>query len=146
VRRDIETLVESAPQAAWTNAVHGDGWDARELLSHMASTSGVANFILMLAEGPAGAAGGGGAYDIDQFNAQQVAMRAGRSVAELLDEVRANIARDIAAVENASDELLAKRFRAPWDVEGPVAEVIVESLRRHFRGHLEELAAVLQRR
>lgn len=57
--------------------------------------------------------GGGGGYDIDQFNAQQVAMRAERTVAELLDEVRSNLARDIAAVEKAPDEALAKRFRAP---------------------------------
>ena len=143
VRRDLEALVDSAPAAAWARVVHGDGWDARQLLSHMASTSGVANFILMLAQGPAGAAGGGGTFDNDQFNAQQVAMRADRSVSELLDEVRSNIARDIAAVERAPDELLAKEFRTPWEAEGPVADVIVESLRRHFRGHLDELATAL---
>ena len=142
VRRDLEALVDSAPTAAWAKLAHSDGWDARQLLCHMASTSGVANFILMLAQGPAGAAGGG-AYDIDQFNAQQVAMRAGRSASELLDEVRSNIARDIAAVESAQDELLSKHYRAPWEAEGPVADVIVESLRRHFRGHLAELATAL---
>lgn len=144
VRRDVEKLVESTPAAAWANAVYGNGWDARQLLSHMASTSGVANFILMMAQGPAGAAGGGGAYDIDQFNAQQVAMRAERTVAELLDEIRSNLSRDIGAVEKAPEGLLSKQFKVPWDVEGPVADVIVESLRRHFRGHLAELAAALR--
>ncbi len=67
-----------------------------------------------------------------------------RTVAELLDEVRSNLARDIAAVEKAPDELLSKQFKAPWDVEGPVADVIVEHLKRHFRGHLAELAAALR--
>src|SRR5574341_490117 len=142
VRQDLTQLVDSAPAAAWAKPAHSDGWDARQLLSHMASTSGVANFILTLAQGPAGAAGGG-AYDIDQFNTQQVAMRADRSASELLDEVRSNIARDIAAVEKAPDGLLSKHFKTPWDIDGPVADVIVESLRRHFRGHLDELAAAL---
>lgn len=144
VRGDLENLVKSAPADAWANPAHSDGWDARQLLSHIASTGGVANFTLMLARGPAGAATAGGSYDIDQFNAQQVAMRAERTVAEILDELRANLARDLAAVEKAPDELLSKHFKTPWDVEGSVAEVIIESLRRHLRGHLSELAAALQ--
>ena len=143
VRSDVEKLVGLTPETAWANAVHDNGWNARQLLSHITSTSGVANYLLMMAQGPAGAEGGGGGYDIDQFNAQQVAMRAERTVPELLDEVRSNLACDIAAVEKASDELLAKNFKAPWDVEGSVADVIVESLRRHFRGHLAELAATV---
>lgn len=144
VRGDVDELVGTAPAGAWANPAHSGGWDARQLLSHMASTGGVANFTLMLARGPAGATAAGGSYDIDQFNAQQVAMRAERTVAEILDELRANIARDIAGVEKAPDELLAKHFKTPWDVEGSVAEVIIESLRRHFRGHLAELAAALR--
>ncbi len=145
IRRDVEKLVESAPSPAWVKAVYSDGWNARQLLSHMASTSGVANFVLMLAQAPAGAGfPGGGAFDNDTFNAQQVGMRAERTTAELLDEIRGNLARDMAAVESAPEELLSKPFKAPWDVEGPVANVIVESLRRHFRGHLAELAAALK--
>jgi len=146
VRSDVDRLVAATPAGAWAKVVYGGGWDARQLLSHMASTSGVANFILMMAQGPAGAAGGGGGYDIDQFNAQQGAMRAERTVAELLDEIRSNLARDIAAVEKAPEELMSRAFKAPWDVEGPVADVIVASLRGHFRGHLAELATALQLR
>lgn len=140
-RREAERLVETAPAEAWTGIVYEDGWNARQLLAHMASTSGVASFLLMMARSPAG--GGMAGFDNDRFNAEQVAMREGRSPADLLDEIRANIARDIAAVEGAPDDLLFKHYQAPWDAEGPLADVIVESPNRHWRGHLDELAAAL---
>jgi hypothetical protein len=144
---DVERLVEAAPVGAWTRGVSENGWNAKQVLGHLAAMSGVANFVMMMAN--RGGMGGGGAFDIDQFNAQQTAMRESKTPADLLDEIRGNFTRDAGAVEKAPDDLLFKHYKAPWDVEGAavegtVADVIVGSLRRHYRGHLAELAAALK--
>ena len=69
--------------------------------------------------------------------------REGKLLAELLDELRANSERSIAAVEAAPDELLAAHFRAPWGTEGSLADVIIESMRGHVGTHLAELRAAV---
>lgn len=148
VRSDVERLVEATPEGAWTRGVYENGWNAKQVLGHLAAMSGVANFVMMMAQASAGGMGGGGAFNIDQFNAQQTAMRESKTPADLLDEIRGNFMRDAGAVEAASDELLFKHYRAPWDVEGAavegtVADVIVGSLKGHYRGHLDELAAAV---
>jgi len=151
LRGDVERLVEVTPEGAWTRGVYENGWNAKQVLGHLAAMSGVANFVMMMAQAPNAGMGGGGAFDIDQFNAQQTAMREGKTPADLLDEIRGNFTRDVSAVEKAPDDLLFKHYKAPWDVEGKavegtVADVIVGSLKGHYRGHLTELAAELVRR
>jgi len=142
LRDDLIALAEGASDSAWSAPTYEDGWTAREVLSHIASTSGAANFILMMARaGPSGA--GGAAFDNDAFNRPQVAMRAERTVAQVLDEIRSNIQRDVQAVQSAPGDLLQQHFRAPWDVEGTVAEVIVTSVNGHLGGHVADLRGAL---
>lgn len=137
-RDQVSALVESAPEGAWRNATY-EGWTCRDLLSHIASTSGPASFVLTLARVGAPGGSGAGGFDQDEFNRQQVAMRAERSVADVLNEIRSNIQRDIQAVEAAPEELLEKQFTAPWGVEGTVAEVIIASLTGHLGMHIADL-------
>ncbi len=145
VRKRIEDAAASVPMDDWNSGVYEGGWTAKQLLAHIASTSGVANFLLAMAklpESPGGApASDRDAFDRqnDEFNTQQVAMRAGQSVEELQDEISSNILRDIQAVQAAPEELIAKHYRAPWGVEGTVGEVIVASLRGHLGTHVADL-------
>jgi hypothetical protein len=62
---------------------------------------------------------GGGEFDQDAFNAQQVALRASKSVQEVADEICGNLDSDIAAVGKAPEDLLAKHYRAPWRLRAP---------------------------
>ena len=82
----------------------------------------------------------GADFDIDTFNAQQVAARQEKPIPEVLEEVRGNCQRDVESVQNAPDDLLAQHFRAPWGVEGPLAEVIVGSIEEHLMMHVRDLA------
>ncbi len=116
------------------------GWNARQLLCHLADDN-VTAFLLALAQRPELAAGVGEGFDLDVFNSQQVALRADKSVDELLEEIRRNIDRDVRAVRNASDELLQAHFRAPWGAEGSLGEVIVVSLTEHVEEHLADLSS-----
>jgi len=136
---EVEKLVSSAAESAWSKPAYEQGWNARQLLCHIASTSGVAGFLVGMAKAP-GAGGIGADFDIDAFNTQQVAARQDKPIAEVLEEVRGNCQRDIESVQNAPDDLLAQHFRAPWGVEGPLGDVIVGSIEGHFMMHVRDLA------
>lgn len=141
IRSEIDEVASGVDAEAWSAQTYEDGWTARDLLSHIASTSGTAHFILMLAN-----VGGGGPpadFDNDAFNRDQVALRAEKIVDEVLDEIRSNLQRDIQEIEAAPDELLGKHFVAPWGIEGDVAGVIVESANGHLGGHIADLRGSL---
>jgi hypothetical protein len=135
----LEEAVAAVPAGAWSAGIYEGGWNARQVLSHIASTSGSAWFVLDLARSESPAMPGGGAFDADEFNQMQVQMRAGKSPEDLVSEINSNLQRGIDAVQAADDALIEKHFRAPWDIEGPVGEVIVRSFREHLGMHLEDL-------
>ncbi|HEV8574076.1 MAG TPA: maleylpyruvate isomerase N-terminal domain-containing protein [Dehalococcoidia bacterium] len=140
LQAEIEQAVSALPEQAWTAGVYEGGWNARELLAHIASMSGPAGFILNLAKAPAGSGVGAPAgFNIDDFNRQQVSAREGKSPADFVSEIKTNFERDMNAVRDAPDYLLTKHFRAPWDVEGEVGDVIVMSLEGHLGMHLADL-------
>jgi hypothetical protein len=138
-RAQAEKAVQSMPDAGWTAGVYESGWNARELLCHMASSSGVARFLLSMAQSPRASGGAGAPFDIDAFNAQEVARRQAKSVGELLAELSEGMKKDAAAVETAPEEVLQKHFRAPWGAEGRLADVIGDSVKGHLGGHLDDL-------
>ncbi len=138
-QEEVEKLVSSAAESAWSKPVYEQGWNAKQLLCHIASTSGAARFLIGMAKAP-GSGGMGADFDIDAFNAQQVAARKAKPITEVLEEVRGNCQRDIESIKNTADDLLAQHFRAPWGVEGPLADVIVISIEGHLMMHVRDLA------
>ena len=137
IRDQIAAAVEEMPADGWTANVYESGWNKRQLLYHIASTSGVASFVLATSKLPKQS--GGEPFDNDAFNRDQVALREGRSPADVLDEIRSNIQRDIQAIEKASDEDLQRTWSAPWGMEGTVAEIIIAAVDGHLGAHLEDL-------
>jgi len=87
-----------------------------------------------------GSRGMGADFDVDAWNAQAVAARQDKPITEVLEEVRGSCQRDIESVQNAPDGLLAQHYRAPWGVEGPLADVIVGSIEGHLMMHVRDLA------
>ncbi|TMB69811.1 MAG: hypothetical protein E6J43_03550 [Chloroflexi bacterium] len=142
LRAEIEEAVSAMPEDGWSKCVYESGWNAYQLLSHIASMSGTGGFVLNLARMPSAPSLGAG-FDEDGFNARLVAEREGRSTSELVGEIGANFARDVAAIRAAPEEVLTKQFRAPWGVEGEVADVIIESLQGHLGLHLADLRSAI---
>ena len=141
-RTELEEIVADMPESAWTAPVYENGWNAKQLLCHIASTSGVAGFVLTLAASPSGAGGGGaGSYNVDDFNRQQVAARQEKTVSELLSEAQSTFERDNALIGQTEEGVFGRRFRAPWGIEGSVADVIVGSVRDHLEAHMSDLRA-----
>ena len=94
VQREVERLVSAAPESAWSKPAYEQGWNARQLLCHIASTSGAAGFLIGMAKAP-GAGGMGADFDVDAWNVQAVAARQDKPIAEILEELSGNCQRDI---------------------------------------------------
>ncbi len=138
-QRAVEELASSTPESAWSKGAYEQGWNAKELLCHIASTSGVAGFLVMMAKSP-GSGGMGADFDVDAWNAQAVAARRDKSITEIVEEMRGNCQRDIESVESVADDLLAQQFKPPWGEEGPLGDVIVSSIEEHTMMHVRDLA------
>jgi len=136
---EVEQVATALEDAAWSKGVYENGWNAKQLLCHVVESPGVAAFLAGLAQAPAGSGGMPAGFDIDAWNGQRVAALEGKSVSDLLAELRANTERNIAAVQSAPDDLLAKHVKAPWDVEGSLGDVIQQSVREHAATHLADL-------
>jgi hypothetical protein len=141
-RAELDRVVFSAGEEGWSKPAY-EGWTARELLSHVAASCGAAGFLLGMARSP-GATFSASDEDNDRFNAIQVAQRAGKTVAEVVDEARGHLNADIERVSAAPEELLSSHYRAPWGIEGALADVILDSLREHLMMHLRALAAAVE--
>jgi hypothetical protein len=123
-------------EADWARAVDFDGWKNKEVLAHVA---GVGAIVIPMVNGVAGAPAGvdaGAAVDIDALNAGIVAQRAGKSAAELADEVATSYSGVVEFLKTAPDDLLNKpvTFRGYKDV--PVSDVIMRMVVLHGLGHI----------
>lgn len=145
-RTAAEELVATLPQSEWERGVYENGWNAKQILAHLASTAGIASFVLTLARsGPVVSRREGDSdFDNDAFNAQQVAAREKKTVGALLNEIRDTLHRDKQVVTAAPDQLLASHYEAPWGEKGTVAYVIADSFNRHLGGHVDDLKAAVR--
>jgi uncharacterized protein (TIGR03083 family) len=117
------------------------GWTVKQLLCHLASTSGSGAFFIMMAQSGQGMGAG---FDIDRWNAEQVAARQDRPVEEIVAEFRAGHESSIKAVESAADDLLAKQVP---DFSGgmlALADLVKGSATDHEASHLDDLEKALR--
>jgi len=139
-QKETETVATSLPDSAWSKGVYEHGWNAKQLFCHLSESSGVAGFLIGMARTRlAAGVGGGEPMDIDAWNARQVSALQDKPVSELLDHLRSRCERDIASVQAAPDDLLARPIKTPWGAEGAVGDIIVQSVREHGGMHLADL-------
>ncbi len=136
----------------WTKTTYEQGWNVKQAYCHLAGTTAGVPFMIALAANPrpprGGAGGDGGteaAFDIDAWNAREVAEREGKPIEEILAELKTGHENSVKAVQATSDELLAKEFRAPWGLVAPLGDVLMEMVNGHDRGHLTDIEKAVQR-
>ena len=135
-----------------------NGWNARQILAHVASIEWTYPRLIDIARGadapttektpevrrtePQDASGvatrtarGG----IMGYNDRQVEKRAEVPVADLVEEFEKNRAATIAAVESADDALMQREIRSAGGITGPLAGVINAVAVLHVRGHLNDI-------
>jgi hypothetical protein len=123
-----------------------NGWNAREILAHIASIEWTYPRLIDLAtsprppetksqEPPTRTAKGG----ITSYNDRQVAKRAGLSVTELLEEFRRNRETLIKTVEDTDEEAFQKEVRSSGGFVGPLSQVLQWVAVDHVRMHLHDI-------
>lgn len=138
----LPEVVGAIGEAELERGVYENGWSARQLLAHLAAIEWTYPRLIEQAQQPAAPRSvgvGGGGFDMDAYNARQVAKRAEAAVAELLEEFGRNRAATIEAVAGAEDALLAQRTRSAGGVEGTLLEVLIGVTVGHVREHLSDL-------
>jgi hypothetical protein len=134
--------LRSLPQVAFEEGRYENGWNARQILAHLAAIEWTYPRLLELAAAaPAtGDPGGGQARGgMDAYNARQVEKRANASVGELLDELERNRAALVAAIETADPALLTAPIRSAGGRTGTVAQVLRDVAIAHVSGHLADI-------
>jgi pimeloyl-ACP methyl ester carboxylesterase len=141
---ELATLAREAAavDGDWRRPVHGDGegWEARDLLAHLASTQSSLGAVVT-AE-PRAADGDGSRsrpFDPDRWNASQVARRQDRSPAELRSELQ----KGSAALHGALMRVDLDRQVAIGPFAGRPVREVMELMAAHQRDHLEVLQRAL---
>src|SRR3990172_12567705 len=107
-----EKIAGRLSPADWQKTVYERGWTVRQAYCHLAAMGGAVPFFISMATSPeppaGGGGGGGGGFDVDAWNAQQVAGRQDKPIEEILGELKAGHENSIKTVEGTSEELLVK--------------------------------------
>ncbi len=151
--------LRALPAEEFEQGRYENGWNARQILAHVASIEWTYPRLMEIArQTPVNATGetpadvrrtepGEGGLPtrtaqggIDTYNQRQVDKRAQASVAALLAEFQKNRAATIAAVEGADEALLGTPIRSAGGVTGALASVIQAVAVLHVRGHVSDIA------
>src|SRR5438552_2937639 len=154
------------PEGVWQQGRYENGWNARQILAHVASIEWTYPRLIDLAKQPpevqptslqqatsaapqqhaagapqsAQAAGSarmtGG---VNSYNDRQVEKRADASLADLIAEFEKNRAATIAAVEAADEPLFDAPIRSAGGISGTLSDVMNAIAIEHVRGHVADI-------
>jgi hypothetical protein len=138
-------VVRAHPVEALEEGRYENGWNARQILAHVAAIEWTYPRLLEIpaaarsaptGEPPTRAAQGG----IDAYNARQVEKREGVPVEELIAEFARNRKATIAAVAAADEALFAQPIRSAGGRTGPLGLVFEEVAVGHVLQHGRDIA------
>jgi hypothetical protein len=136
VVQEARRLASALTEGQWEKTVDFDGWKNREVLAHVAATGGIViPFMGGMAQAPEGS-NAGASVNIDELNATLVAQRAGKSAADLADEVKTAYGAVIEWVRGAPDDLLAKKMTFGGYVDVPISDLLVRMVVLHGLAHV----------
>lgn len=140
----LPELVGAIGEAELARGVYENGWNARQLLAHLAAIEWTYPRLIERAAAAGGSDGSdsssGGTFDMDAYNERQVARRAEAGIGALLEEFGRNRAATIEAVAAADGALLSQSTRSAGGVEGTLLEVLIGVTVGHVREHIADLA------
>jgi hypothetical protein len=143
-RGEVLDQLQKMPAVEFEQGRYENGWNARQILAHLASIEWTYPRLIDIARGvepkkkpdaPSKPSSGG----IVSYNDRQVAKREGLSVDELLEEFERNREATIKAVGEAEEELLTKEVRTAGGFEGPLTQVMQWVAVDHVRAHLADI-------
>ena len=118
-------------------------WSVRDALCHLAARANPLPLIAMVSA-MLEAEGEPPAIDPDAQNAAQIAERADKSAAEILDEMHAAYEEAIAGIATLDDDTLGKGLKLPgMENEIQMSDLVVMSMGMHVDSHLGDVEAAL---
>lgn len=156
----VETTLRAMPADAFERGAYENGWNARQILAHVASMEWTYPRLLEVAhaasqpEAPASAAdpapkpqrleraseaAATSGTPMDSYNDRQVAKRVDASVGDLLDEFAKNRAALIAAIDDADESLFDVQITSAGGARGPMSGVLRYVAIEHVAGHLRDI-------
>jgi hypothetical protein len=134
--QESKRLSASLTPDQWAKVVDLDGWKNQEVLAHISS---IGTVVVPMAGGFVNAAPGADALagaNIDAMNAAFVSARAGKSAADLADEVATSYAGVIEFVRGTADDVLAKKVTAMGYKDVPLSDVLMRMVVMHGIAHI----------
>lgn len=140
-RRDLLAAVEEIGSAGATRPTANPGWTVCDVLAHLAGAElGHQRVIRALLAGQPGEIDG---FDLDAFNAADVAARRGASLAELLAELDRNRAATLALLDTVSADDWDRAGYHPGGFDTSI-EGTFRIIAIHEKRHVKEMRAALQ--
>ena len=119
-------------------------WSVRDALSHLAARANPLPLIEMVSA-MLQAEGEPPAIDPDAQNAQQIAERADKSAADILNEMHAAYEEAIAGIAGLEDDALARPLKLPgMPNEIEMSDLVLMSMGMHVEAHLGDIEAALE--
>lgn len=134
---------EGLPAPAWDQGVYttGPAWQARQVLAHLVSAEqAFARFAGDVLNGGPGVARD---FDIDSFNAAEVAALAARPPAELLEAFRAARARTLALTASLAEADLQRPGYHPWFGDTELGQML-QLVFRHAMIHQRDVRRAVE--
>jgi hypothetical protein len=133
--------------ADWDKTTYEHGWTVKQCYCHLAAMGGAIPFFVNMARNPQPAGGGGGtAFDVDAFNAMQVAQRQNKSPDELLAEIRSGFESGLKFLDTVDDDLLGKEMTVSF-LEGraTLGDLLLQTVALHDDEHLDDIERAVRR-
>jgi uncharacterized damage-inducible protein DinB len=140
-RDELLAFTAGLDQAALTQHPPEEGWSIRENLAHLADAERAhRRFVAAVLEGRAPRLEG---FDLDRWNHEHVARRAGQSIQEILDALHAERQQTLAFIAAIPADAWDRRGHHPALGDASVEQVI-KIIGVHERMHLKEMRKLLE--
>ena len=131
--------------ADWEKTTYEQGWTVKQSYCHLASLGASIPFFVNMTTNPQAASALGGGFDVDAWNAQQVAQRQDKSNEEVLAELRTGFEGSLKFLDGVSDDVLAIETTSAFSGQrGTLADILVGTFTGHHDAHLDDIERALK--
>jgi len=135
-----DSIAAGLSPADWEKPTYEQGWTVKQAYCHLASLGASIPFFVNMATNPSASGGVGAGFDVDAWNAMQVAQRQGKSKEEILAELRTGFEGSLKFLDGTSDEVLAKEMTSPFSGQkATLADLLVATFVDHHSSHLSDI-------
>jgi hypothetical protein len=135
-----DSIAAGLSPADWEKTTYEQGWTVKQAYCHLASLGASIPFFVNMATNPQPQGGVGAGFDVDAWNAQQVALRQSKSNEEILTELRTGFESSLKFLDSVSDEVLAQEMTSAFSGQrGTLAEIVIGSFTGHHGVHLDDI-------